>query len=131
MCDMERLTEKELVGNYVVLKKCTKTQCVPICDECEVDKEALQKLKAYEDLEEQGLLLRLPCKVGDVVWIVYGECTRNYECLEVDGCETCKSYVYKIREVNFNVDFYDWIGKKVFLTKEEAEEALAKMTEGE
>ena len=24
-----------------------------------------QRLKLYEDLDEQGLLLRLPCKVGD------------------------------------------------------------------
>ena len=27
-----------------------------------------RKLKAYEDAEEQGLLLRLPCKVGDTVY---------------------------------------------------------------
>ena len=28
----------------------------------------LEKFAEYEDLEEQGLLLRLPCKVGDTVW---------------------------------------------------------------
>lgn len=28
------------------------------------------KLKGYKDLEEQGLLLKLPCKVGDTVAIV-------------------------------------------------------------
>ena len=26
------------------------------------------KLKEYEDLEEQGRLIKLPCKVGDTVW---------------------------------------------------------------
>ena len=30
--------------------------------------QAYFKLKDYEDLEEQGLLLKLPCKVGDTVW---------------------------------------------------------------
>lgn len=30
----------------------------------------LQKLADYEDLEEQGLLLKLPCKVGDVIYEV-------------------------------------------------------------
>ena len=30
----------------------------------------LEKLAEYEDLEEQGLLLRLPCKVGDTIYEV-------------------------------------------------------------
>lgn len=29
-----------------------------------------ERLKAYEDAEEQGLLVRLPCKVGDAVYVV-------------------------------------------------------------
>lgn len=28
-----------------------------------------ERLKDYEDLEEQGLLLKLPCKVGDTVYV--------------------------------------------------------------
>lgn len=30
---------------------------------------AIEKLADYEELEEQGLLVRLPCKVGDVVYV--------------------------------------------------------------
>lgn len=30
----------------------------------------MNALAEYEDLEEQGLLVRLPCKVGDTVWVV-------------------------------------------------------------
>ena len=30
----------------------------------------LEALGKYEDAEEQGLLLRLPCKVGDTVWVI-------------------------------------------------------------
>ena len=30
---------------------------------------AAQKLCDYEDLEEQGLLVRLPCKVGDIIYV--------------------------------------------------------------
>lgn len=29
-----------------------------------------EKLKYYEDAEEQGLLIRLPCKVGDHIYII-------------------------------------------------------------
>ena len=32
--------------------------------------EAIQKLAEYEDAEEQGLLVRLPCKVGDRVYFL-------------------------------------------------------------
>lgn len=32
--------------------------------------EALQDIQNYKDLEEQGLLLKLPCKVGDKAWYV-------------------------------------------------------------
>lgn len=35
------------------------------CENCLVGK-AITKLAEYEDLEEQGLLLRLPCKVGQI-----------------------------------------------------------------
>ena len=28
-----------------------------------------EKLREYEQLEEQGLLLRLPCKVGDTIYV--------------------------------------------------------------
>lgn len=33
-------------------------------------KALFHKIAEYEDLEEQGLLLRLPCKVGDIVWAI-------------------------------------------------------------
>lgn len=36
--------------------------------------EYLRKLKEYEDLEEQGRLLKLPCKVGDTIYIIAPKC---------------------------------------------------------
>ena len=35
---------------------------------CDHINDAIKKLSEYEDLEEQGLLLKLPCKVGDILW---------------------------------------------------------------
>lgn len=32
--------------------------------------EYLRKFKEYEDLEEQGRLVKLPCKVGDTVYLI-------------------------------------------------------------
>lgn len=70
---MERLTEKVL--GFVQLKACRNDFCKETCaeydeerscDNCPIQK-AFEKLAAYEDAEEQGLLLKLPCKVGDTV----------------------------------------------------------------
>ena len=37
--------------------------------------EYLKELKAYKEAEEQGLLLKLPCKVGDTVFVL-AECEK-------------------------------------------------------
>lgn len=64
---MERLTE--YMGNGEDYESIN-----PIDTPYEYGKANLQslinKLAAYEDAEEQGLLLRLPCKVGDTLYRV-------------------------------------------------------------
>lgn len=74
-----------------------------------------QKLAEYENLEEQGLILRLPCKIGDVVYKII---TRH---------DNFDDTPYRIvSAVNFRLDMLDEIGKEVFLTKSEAEKNLKK-----
>ena len=89
--------------------------------------ELRESLKEYEDAEEQGLLLRLPCKVGTPVYMVAEDCggdTLDCRCMD---CEDCR-YLYTFVEQNaFDTYMVDDIGKTVFLTKEEAEQALADM----
>lgn len=86
----------------------------------------LSKLAEYEDLEEQGLLLRLPCKVGTPVYMVAEDCGGDTLDCRRGGCEGC-SYLYSFVEENsFDTYMVDDIGKTVFLTKAEAEQALKK-----
>lgn len=76
---------------------------------------AISKLRDYEDAEEQGLLVRLPCKVGTPVFII-------------------EKYADGSHIVPDMFDYYDLsaFGKTVFLTREEAEEAEAALKgEGE
>lgn len=81
----------------------------------------------YKKLEEQGLLLRLPCRVGDTVYTTrWWDCER--ESVKVDG----KTYFREVRKPkiskeNFSLFDYKDFGKSVFLTKKEAEQALAEM----
>lgn len=78
---MERLTERhEYNGkNHIsVDREKNGITCSNYCTncgraDCDDIRNALYKLAEYEDLEEQGLLLRLPCNVGDTVYVI-AEC---------------------------------------------------------
>lgn len=88
----------------------------------------LQKLADYEDLEEQGFLLRLPCKLGDTIYSIANDgkiypVKATREVRIVNGvlhiiCESCR---YS------DLVSYDDIGKTIFLTKAEAEQKLKEM----
>ena len=61
---MERLTERNPLW---IDDELWERACEPDCEEIDA---VYRKLKDYEDAKEQGLLLRLPCKVGDIVYKV-------------------------------------------------------------
>ena len=99
----------------------------------------LKKLAAYEDLEEQGLLVRLPYNKNKEIYIIssrwtvcseYGSRFDEYSC---SGCEyECDSkkeyYVYSTYLSFIDVTTYvNQFGKTVFLTREEAEKKLEEM----
>lgn len=87
--------------------------------------EAVDKLAAYEDAEEQGLLVRLPCKAGDTVW---SRDVKPWTVVSVEWFSRkvtqlhCKSPVTG-RGMTFSVGKRS-LGKTVFLMREEAEAAL-------
>lgn len=102
--------------------------------------EYLRKLKEYEDLEEQGRLIKLPCKVGDAVYCIfnrYTKCTFSNEEFDEYSCQGCE-YECDSKKENYVQDMraysLDWIvtnlknfGKTVFLTKSEAEAKLKEL----
>lgn len=90
----------------------------------------LNKLKEYNDLEEQGKLLKLPCAVGDWVykikdgWVNYHKVDR----IEVVGDKEDNVYFksgFEPEKIPFCT--LDDFGKTVFLTKEEAKAKLEKL----
>lgn len=134
---MERLTKWLNDKKNLCIKECVEKYTE--CHKCEPFKDVMKRLAEYEDAEEQGLLLRLPCKVGDTVYCIFSKrtkCTEHnqefdeYNCL---GCECleCDSrkekYVQEMKayRLDWIVDNLDRFGKTVFLTKEEAEQELA------
>ena len=63
---MERLTER--VNDRLIMMKQDSGDNVPYYWD-EGNFKVAEKLANYEDLEEQGLLVRLPCKVRDIVYV--------------------------------------------------------------
>ena len=106
---MERLTERSNDQNDRRLSCMGRCYNAGDCINCDLFENAVDRLAAYEDAEEQGLLVRLPCKVGTPVFII-------------------DNYADEKHIVPDMFDYYDLsaFGKNVFLTREEAEAALAK-----
>ena len=132
---VERLTEKD--GKWIGCKLPDGEKCPPyeLC-ECEHFHKMRNKLAEYEDLEEQGLLLKLPCKVGDVVFIVsqhldVNTLEQSHIILERRIHSTRGHRLNPLIYITTNEDGSERnftpsaIGKRVFLTKAEAEKALA------
>ena len=89
----------------------------------------LGKLADYEDAEEQGLLLRLPCKVGDVIYQVNSD-VDEYAISEISIREDKMLITAENLEKGLGFCFdTNRIGKNYFLTREEAEQALKQMGE--
>lgn len=88
------------------------------------------KLADYEDLEEQGLLVRLPFKRGTVLYRI-NKGARKPIIKMVASQITVNSEAYSVKaiEEDYGEVFFsnDVIGIKVFLTREEAEKKLEEM----
>lgn len=135
---MERLTKISETGN-AYYPKCFEEPCCGMgeCldDKCSLMLDVCKKLAEYETLEEQGLLVRLPCKVGDTVYRVnvgakqpiipmtvseiHFLCYKNERAVRFDaiGKEDMGESCYRLED----------IGRIVFLTREEAEKKLKEL----
>lgn len=132
---MERLTKISEIGN-AYYPKCFEEPCCGMgeCldDKCSLMLDACKKLAEYEQLEEQGLLVRLPCKVGDTVYVP----TRNFVSelriilVSIDTNDMAMYFSWLLNSGIYpNLDGFSGyeLGKTVFLTREEAVNKLEEM----
>ena len=134
---MERLTKKNDGGDYYYPKcfeKCNGLGASSKCDNCEIMTSVCEKLGEFEDLEEQGLLLRLPCNIGATIYEVSYD-NREFVIKE----HIVKEFIYRAYRFP-RIEIYcenengflacNNIGKLdefLFLTKAEAEQKLKEM----
>ena len=150
---MERLTDK--IGNTNCVKGCG-SNCkygFRYCrkedwENCQTINDVIDKLAEYEDLEEQGRLLKLPCKIGDDVYFVPSKV--NYK-LNILNKHSENNKVYHQKVEDFVLTRHGWylvcdqdvkygtghiltdvsFCKTRFLTKPEAEAKLKELRGGE
>lgn len=131
---MERLTERVYDG-LIIIKQDSGD---------EGNYKAAEKLATYEDLEEQGLLVRLPVKIGDDIYKIPSKA--NYDLNVLNGYKT-NNRVYHQKAYSIVFSQSGWFvqcdkdsihapnvicvdveyGKTWFLTREEAEKKLEEM----
>lgn len=155
---MERLTERSKSKNSSMVWFKDENNNI-LLEPCEMSSHhsrmAIAKLAAYEDAEEQGQILRPPCKVGDTVYLIDRDENNKFKVYE--GIWERVSLVQISKDGPFNLcgeisyDIYDCfyddgriikhgmyvgqestkIGEIVFLTKEEAKAKIIEKTQSE
>lgn len=121
---MEKLTKRDEYGNAKIIGvDDMKIEYDVGADDYEKITDVIDKLVEYEELEEQGKLLRLPCAVGDTVYEVSDGGIRKHKivCIYLD-----EDNVPKL-DLGWHCTILDNFGKTVFLTREEAEAALKEL----
>ena len=118
---MERLTES---NPSWIDDELQESACEPDCEEIDA---VYRKLKDYEDLEEQGRLLKLPCKFGTEVYNITW-----WDDVQEKAVVKGKTYYrtihkHKVTKSTFSHFDINNFGKTVFLTKSEAEVKLKEL----
>ena len=123
---MERLTIKTEDG-YERVSIRTKNQ------------QLIDKLAYYEDLEEQGRLIKLPCNRGDKIYFIKSAFSMAHFPIEATVTSICGvdcdndvmySSITEYNKIDRRFRSSD-IGKTVFLTQSAAEEKLKELRGGE
>lgn len=147
---MARLTKISEIGN-AYYPKCFEEPCCGMgeCldDRCSLMLDACKKLAEYEQLEEQGLLVRLPVKIGDDIYKIPSKA--NHDLNVLNGYKA-NNRVYHQKAYSIVFSQSGWFvqcdkdsihapnvicvdveyGETWFLTREEAEKKLEEMENG-
>jgi hypothetical protein len=100
-----------------------------VCFEGEREFNVMNALAEYEDLEEQGLLVRLPIEIGTELFQPCADRKSIIRSIVINNTITDDDIYIGIVDERGNERHYSKksIGKTVFLTREEAEKELEEM----
>lgn len=149
MRDYNRLTKRDVVGTCVNIyefanevKKWQEQHGLYDYMGADTTQILLERLADLEDKIENGTLVKLPCKIGDTVYAPHWHCGEwdkivpyqitNITVTQNKKLEWTKKYrameLVEGKTIDWQLNFaFDEVGKKVFLTKAEAEERLIEL----
>lgn len=116
-----------------------RTACTRSAEDCEWLADCLTKFKDYQQLEEQGRLIKLPCNRGDKIYFIKSAFSIAHFPIEAKVTSICGvdcdndvmySSITEYNKIDRRFKSSD-IGKTVFLTQSEAEEKLKELRGGE
>ena len=138
---MERLTIRSKNSDMVWFKDAENGNAR--LEPCEMtshhNRMALDKLATYEDAEEQGRLVKLPCNRGDKIYFIKSAFSMAHFPIEAKVTSICGvdcdndvmySSITEYNKIDRRFRSSDF-GKTVFLTKSEAEAKLKELRGGE
>lgn len=117
------------------MERLTEYRCgVAVIKNKELLKEAMAKLAAYEDAEEEGRLKEVLCKYGDIVYFI--QTFFGYLSTPIAGkvyniqISDKGQVIYRASITNNSERSFSngSLGRRVFFTREEAEKALEALT---
>lgn len=106
--------------------------CIKMAEDFEQLSGWLEKSKEYQQLEEQGRLIKLPCKVGDTVYAIGFNNNKPiiYESVVLSVLITEKEIAFNVKVDEFEINSQlkqSMFDKTVFLTEPEAEAKLKEL----
>ena len=108
---------------HIIDESSCKMRC---CNKCDIYRKELQH---YKDLAEKGLLVELPCNYNDkMFWIVKGRIKevffKGIRCDKGYKPQIIARYMENLNMKEEPICNVENIGKTIFLTRSEAEQAL-------
>jgi hypothetical protein len=116
----ERLTKKDKNGHIYINDRFSGS---PYIDA----KETLTRLCEYEDAEEAGLLIRLPCKVGDTVYLVIADEIFEWEVKSIEIFDFDTLLRLEKDPCGYMAEYISSFNDRLFITHEAAEKKLAEL----
>ena len=126
---MKKLTLEEAINHA---KKVATQMELDNCKECAENHKQLaawlKELEAYKNAEQQSLLVKLPCKIGDAIYRMTPETLVPITRDIIMQITICDGFILLHGEVISEIDAAE-IGETAFLSMEEADRKLKELTE--
>lgn len=131
----EKAREHRSRADFFDIDNPMRAACIKSAEDCEQLAKWLEKSKEYQQLEEQGRLVKLPCNRGDKIYFIKSAFSMAHFPIEAKVTSICGvdcdndimySSITEYNKIDRRFRSSD-IGKTVFLTKSEAEEKLREL----